>query len=103
MLAMGGAVAAVENAYMKRRLVESQTARFRAIEDGELKVIGLNCFTESEPSALVEGQHSILRVDEFAERDQIERLRAFRARRNDAEVQAAHRRRCATRSRAAAT
>jgi ethylmalonyl-CoA mutase len=31
-LAMGGAVAAVENAYMKRRLVESQTARLRAIE-----------------------------------------------------------------------
>jgi (2R)-ethylmalonyl-CoA mutase len=88
-LAMGGAVAAVENAYMKRRLVESQTARFRAIESGELQVVGLNSFTESEPSALVEGQHAVLRVDEFAERDQIERLRAFRNNRNDAEVQAA--------------
>ena len=30
-LAMGGAVAAVENAYMKQRLVESHTARLRAI------------------------------------------------------------------------
>jgi len=88
-LAMGGAVAAVENAYMKRRLVESQTARLRAIEHGELKVVGLNCFTETAPSALVEGAHSILRIDEFAERDQIEHLRAFRARRNDADVQAA--------------
>jgi (2R)-ethylmalonyl-CoA mutase len=88
-LAMGGAVAAVENAYMKRRLVESQTARLRAIEHGEIQVVGLNCFTESEPSALVEGAHSILRVDEFAERDQIERLRAFRAKRNEADVQAA--------------
>jgi (2R)-ethylmalonyl-CoA mutase len=88
-LAMGGAVAAVENAYMKRRLVESQTARLRAIEHGDIKVVGLNSFTESEPSALVEGQHSILRVDEFAELDQIKQLRAFRARRNDAEVQIA--------------
>jgi (2R)-ethylmalonyl-CoA mutase len=88
-LAMGGAVAAVENAYMKRRLVESQTARLRAIEHGEIQVVGLNCFTESEPSALVEGAHSILRVDESAERDQIERLRAFRAKRSDADVQAA--------------
>ncbi|MCX5740278.1 MAG: protein meaA [Proteobacteria bacterium] len=87
-LAMGGAVAAVENAYMKRRLVESQTARLRAIEHGEIKVVGLNCFTESAPSALVEGAHSILRIDEFAERDQIEHLRAFRAKRNEAEVQA---------------
>jgi (2R)-ethylmalonyl-CoA mutase len=88
-LAMGGAVAAVENAYMKRRLVESQTARLRAIERGEIKVVGLNCFLESEPSALVEGAHSILRVDESAERDQIEHLRAFRAKRSAAEVQAA--------------
>jgi (2R)-ethylmalonyl-CoA mutase len=88
-LAMGGAVAAVENAYMKRRLVESQTARLRAIEHGELQVIGLNCFTETAPSALVEGAHSILRIDESAERDQVEHLRAFRARRNDADVQAA--------------
>jgi (2R)-ethylmalonyl-CoA mutase len=88
-LAMGGAVAAVENAYMKRRLVESQTARLRAIEHGELQVVGLNCFTETAPSALAEGAHSILRIDEFAERDQIEHLRAFRGRRNDADVQAA--------------
>ncbi len=87
-LAMGGAVAAVENAYMKRRLVESQTARLRAIEHGEIKVVGLNCFAESAPSALVEGAHSILRIDEFAERDQIEHLRAFRAKRNEAEVRA---------------
>ena len=79
-LGMGGAVAAVENAYMKRRLVESQTARLRAIERGEIKVVGVNCFTESAPSPLVEGAHSILRIDESAEREQIERLRAFRSR-----------------------
>jgi (2R)-ethylmalonyl-CoA mutase len=88
-LAMGGAVAAVENAYMKRRLVESQTARLRAIEHGEIKVVGMNCFTESEPSQLLEGAHSILRVDESAERDQIEHLAAFRAKRSGAEVEAA--------------
>jgi (2R)-ethylmalonyl-CoA mutase len=88
-LALGGAVAAVENAYMKRRLVESHTARLRAIERGEIQVVGLNCFTESEPSALVEGAHTVLVVDESAEREQVERLRAFRARRNAAEVAAA--------------
>src|SRR5690606_11775033 len=88
-LAMGGAVAAVENAYMKRRLVESQTARLRAIEKGEIPVVGVNCYQESEPSALAEGAHVILKVDESAEREQIERLRAFRAKRNAAEVEAA--------------
>ena len=88
-LAQGGAVAAVENAYMKRRLVESHSARLRAIERGEIPVVGVNCYTEGEPSALVEGAHVILKVDESAEREQVERLRAFRARRTEAEVRAA--------------
>ena len=46
-LAMGGAVAAVENAYMKQRLVESQTRRYEAIESGEQSGVGVNEFTET--------------------------------------------------------
>ena len=88
-LAMGGAIAAVENAYMKQRLVESHTRRLQAIEAGEITVVGMNAYTESEPSPLTAGEQSILRVDEAAERDQIERLRAFRARRSRDEVEAA--------------
>ncbi len=88
-LAQGGAVACVENAYMKQRLVESQTARTRAIEAGLLTVVGVNAFPETEPSPLTAGERSILRVDPSAEREQIERLRAFRTRRSPAEVQAA--------------
>jgi (2R)-ethylmalonyl-CoA mutase len=88
-LAMGGAVAAVENAYMKRRLVESHTARLRAIERGEIQVVGVNCYTESEPSPLAEGGGVVLKVDESAEREQVERLRAFRTRRNASEVRGA--------------
>jgi len=88
-LDMGGAVAAVENAYMKQRLVESHTARMRAIESGEQVVVGVNRFTETEPSPLATGNDAILRVDESAEREQIERLVAHRARRNQSEVDAA--------------
>ncbi len=88
-LAMGGVVAAVENAYMKQRLVESQTARSRAIEVGDQIVVGVNRFTEAEPSPLVEGKQSILKVDDAAEREQIERLNAFRNRRNPEDVAAA--------------
>ncbi|MEE2678081.1 MAG: methylmalonyl-CoA mutase family protein, partial [Myxococcota bacterium] len=54
-LAQGGAVAAVENAYMKRRLVESQTKRAQAIEDGSHVVVGVNQYTETEASPLLEG------------------------------------------------
>jgi (2R)-ethylmalonyl-CoA mutase len=88
-LAMGGAVAAVENAYMKQRLVESQTGRQRAIESGDLTVVGVNSYTEAEPSPLTEGDQSILKVDDDAERMQIERLEAFRKRRNESEVEGA--------------
>ena len=88
-LSMGGAVAAVENAYMKQRLVESQTQRAQAIESGEQVVVGVNRFTEGEPSPLTADSQSTLRVDASAEREQIERLTAFRAQRNAAEVDAA--------------
>jgi len=86
-LDMGGAVTAVENAYMKQRLVESHTARLRAIESGELTVVGVNAYQETVESPLVEGgSESILKVDESAEREQIESLEAFRKRRNEGEA-----------------
>jgi (2R)-ethylmalonyl-CoA mutase len=90
-LAQGGIVAAVDSGYVKQRLVRSQFERLRRIESGEQVVVGLNRFTESEPSPLVsaDGGAAILTVDEAAERRQIESLRAFRARRNAAEVEAA--------------
>jgi (2R)-ethylmalonyl-CoA mutase len=86
-LAMGGAVVAVENAYMKQKLVESHTERLRAIESGELVVVGVNAYQETVESPLVEGgSSSFLKVDASAEREQIEALQAFRKRRNADEV-----------------
>src|SRR5947209_11175530 len=85
---MGGAVAAIESAYMKQQLVAANTRRLRAIESGERVVVGVNAYTETEPSPLTAGQ-SILVVDESAEREQIESLRAFRAKRSASEAAAA--------------
>ena len=89
MLAMGGAIAAVENAYMKQRLVESHTRRLPAIEAGETVVVGVNAWHGARALAAHRGRPGILRVDETAEREQIERLEAFRRRRSGAEVAAA--------------
>jgi (2R)-ethylmalonyl-CoA mutase len=75
---MGGAVVAVDTGYMKRQLVESNTARLEAIERGEQVVVGVNRYLESEPSPLVGGAGSIITVSEDAERDQLERLKAWR-------------------------
>ncbi|MGD9766211.1 MAG: methylmalonyl-CoA mutase family protein [Pseudolabrys sp.] len=86
---MGGAVTAVESGYMKRQLVESNTARLEAIERGAQTVVGVNRFIESEASPLTGGVEAILTVSADAERDQIERLVAWRAARDDKAVQAA--------------
>jgi (2R)-ethylmalonyl-CoA mutase len=85
---MGGAVAAVESGYMKQQLVESNTARLEAIERGEQVVVGVNRYLETEPSPLTGGIDSIMTVSEDAERDQLERLAAWRAARNNAAVAA---------------
>ena len=83
---MGGAVAAVENSYMKRRLVESNALRLAAIERGEQPVIGVNRYTEAEPSPLTTGDGSILTVDETAEKNQIEGLESWRQNRDAGKV-----------------
>jgi (2R)-ethylmalonyl-CoA mutase len=83
---MGGAVAAIEAAYMKQRLVESNLKRLSAIEAGEQTVIGVNAYTEAEPSPLSTGAGAILTVDASVERGQIERLQAWRAERDGAAV-----------------
>ena len=60
--ALGGAVAAVEQGYMKQRLVESNTRRVEAIERGEQTVVGVNRFVESEPSPLAGAADAIVTV-----------------------------------------
>ncbi len=86
---MGGAVAAVESSYMKQKLVESNTRRLEAIERGEQTVVGVNRFTETEPSPLTTGEGAILTVPEHVEREQVERLKAWRAQRDQKKVAAA--------------
>ncbi|MHB8671067.1 MAG: protein meaA [Acidimicrobiales bacterium] len=100
-LERGGAFAAIEE--LKGRLVRSQTERARRIESGELKVVGVNSFTETWPSPLVAGfaegdasnaarggdagpESSILRVDPAVEAELREDLAAWRRDRDGSAV-----------------
>ncbi len=83
---MGGAVSAVESGYMKRALVESNARRVADIESAERTLVGVNRYVESEASPLAEGQMGALRIDDSAAREQVERLRAHRARRSQSDV-----------------
>jgi (2R)-ethylmalonyl-CoA mutase len=83
---LGGAVACVQSGYIKERLVESNALRIRQIEDGTRKAVGVNCYTESEPSQLLAGSEggAILTVDPAAETAQVTAVRAWRAARDEA-------------------
>jgi (2R)-ethylmalonyl-CoA mutase len=80
----GGAVEAVP--YMKARLVESHRERIAKIERGEIKVIGLNSYTETEDSPLTaDADGGILKPDPEVERECQEALERWKAERdNDA-------------------
>jgi (2R)-ethylmalonyl-CoA mutase len=79
---LGGAVAAVDQGYMKQQLVESNTRRVEAIERGERIVVGVNRYVETEPSPLADAADAILTVSPQAEADQIAQLEAWRAARD---------------------
>ena len=90
---LGGAVACVQSGYIKERLVESNAIRLREIEQGTRKVVGVNSYTETEPSPLVGsadgGAGAILTVDPAAEAAQIASVRAWRRSRDEGAARAA--------------
>jgi ethylmalonyl-CoA mutase len=82
-IAMGGAFASIEE--LKSRLVRSHAARRARIERGDLTVVGVNDFTESEPSPLG-GAASILTVDPEIEATLIAELGEWRRTRDQLAV-----------------
>ncbi|MDA8356107.1 MAG: protein meaA [Actinomycetota bacterium] len=84
-LALGGAFEAIEE--LKTRLVRSQSERLRRIESGEQQVVGVNCFTETAPSPLLDGgATTILKVDPAVESELRADVAAWRRDRDQAAV-----------------
>ena len=81
---MGGAISSIE--YMKSRLVDSNAERLNKIEREETIVVGVNKFTNGEPSPLTAGDGGIMVVDPAVEQDQIDRLNTWRETRDADEV-----------------
>ncbi len=93
-LELGGAFEAIDE--LKARLVRSQADRTRRIETGELKVVGVNCFTDSAESPLHpapgwEGDggtaESFLKVDPAVEAELRADVESWRAKRDRAAVE----------------
>jgi methylmalonyl-CoA mutase N-terminal domain/subunit len=79
--ALGGAVAAIEQGFFHREIEEAAYVAQRELESGERTVVGVNAFREASDSP-----PPLLTVDPRVERDQVERLRAFRVSRDAAAV-----------------
>jgi (2R)-ethylmalonyl-CoA mutase len=87
---LGGSLEAI--GYMKERLVARQAERLRSIESGDQQVIGVNRYTETEPSPLVEALDDGLafhQIDPGAEAEQIEGLERWRGARDEKTVRQA--------------
>ena len=85
--AMGGAMEAIE--YMKGRLVEANSERIARVEAGETVVVGVNRWAEGEPSPLMGEDGGIMPVDPGVEAEQVARLEAWRAGRDEDAARAA--------------
>ncbi len=88
--AMGGAIAAVDSGYMKQELVSSHARRRAAIEAGEEIIVGVNKFDTTEPSPLTADlDGAIMVADPEAEKSALASVEAWKAQRDQAEVDAA--------------
>jgi methylmalonyl-CoA mutase N-terminal domain/subunit len=81
---MGGALAALENGFQQKEIADAAYRCQLAIEEKRATVVGVNAF-----HADGEAPTEVLRIHPAAERDQVERLQALRARRDTARTTAA--------------
>ena len=73
----GGALKAIERGEIQREIQESAYRHQRRIEAGEQVIVGVNRYQEGNAAV----PPDILRIDPEVEREQVERVRALRARR----------------------
>jgi methylmalonyl-CoA mutase N-terminal domain/subunit len=74
----GGALKAIERGEIQREIQEAAYRHQREVESGERVIVGVNRFQEAGEG----GPPEILRIDPGLEREQVERVRALRARRD---------------------
>jgi methylmalonyl-CoA mutase N-terminal domain/subunit len=81
---LGGMVEAVKRGFPQREIADAAFRYQLEVESGERKVVGVNAYTESDGK-----ETPILRIDPAFEVDQVERVQAYRGRRNPDQCAAA--------------
>lgn len=83
--ARGGAIQSID--HMKESLVGAHIDRIKAIESGDLTVVGVNRYTETAESPLAGGDGSIQTVDPAEESAQVRDLKEWRSQRDAGAVE----------------
>ena len=82
--AMGGIVKAVEEGYPQREIARAAYEFQRQVDSGDRAIVGVNKHLSDDDGDNI----PTLKIEEAVERDQIARVKAFKARRDEATVQA---------------
>ena len=77
----GGYMKGLEEGWVKKAIDDTSYQRKQAVKSGDWPVVGLNIYTSDE-----EEKYQQFKVDLSIEKKAIERLKAFKARRNQEEV-----------------
>jgi methylmalonyl-CoA mutase, N-terminal domain len=75
--ALGGMLKAIDRGFVQQEIQNAAYEYQRAVDAGETIVVGVNRFSQEDKSVPIQ------RIDEALERQQIERVRALRACRNE--------------------
>ncbi len=79
---LGGTVKCIENGWVQNEILNSAYSDQRAIDEGRIKVVGVNCFSEDSKGPPVE----LMRISPELEKAAVERIAAWRRRRNSTET-----------------
>ncbi len=81
----GGTIACIESGYIQNEISNAAYSDQKKIDTGEIKVVGVNCFKDTDASGSVPLE--ILKVSPELEKSAVERLRSYRAKRSQAATQ----------------
>lgn len=78
---MGGSLRCLENQFFQKKIADRAFEYQNQIEQGERKIVGVNCYEEKEPTSI-----PTLKIDPAQEKSRIEKIAHYKKNRNNSAV-----------------
>ena len=79
---LGGMVKCIETGYVQNEILNSAYQDQKAIDEGKIKVVGVNCFTDETKAKPIE----IMKISAELEKSAKDKIKAYRSKRNQKET-----------------